>query len=138
MQPSQPIKHQKTSLTQEMQMMAQQYPARRPNPNYNRNFGGRPQGFPNHNTFTNPSLIPSNRRQNINPMAQPINMNKRHGSFQSKQPLYINQNNPKSMAGIRSPNNLGASKSFAMNFQGNNNPSINHSNVISVGVWGEE
>lgn len=132
MQPSQPIKHTKSSLNQELRMMANNYPNRMPqqHPQYKNN-NRRPQGFPNHNTFTNPAMIPSNLRRNN--QRNPLQQNSR--SFQNRQPYNLNQvngNNPRSMGGIWSPNQLGGSKSFAQGNFKKNNPSINHSNVVSV------
>ena len=135
MQPSNPIKHTKSSLNQELRMMANKFPTRRPQPNpyFKKNNNSRPQGFPNHRTFKNPPMIPSNNPRNIHSMTGPVNRSGRYGSFMSKRPIDVNTNMPQSMAGIKSPNQLGASRSFAPGFQMRNNPSINHSNVISVG-----
>lgn len=135
MHPSNPIKHTKSSLNEELQMMSNKYPQRRQQPNQyrqnNNNF--RPQGFPNHKSFKNRNVVQSNARLNTNSMTNPLQRNARHGSFMSKNPINTNRNIPQSMTGIRSPNQLGASRSFAPGHQMRNNPSINYSNVISVG-----
>ena len=140
MQPSNPIRHNKSSLTQEMRMMANNHGPRRPQPQPQRfpnskpNMNSRPRGFPMHNTFTNHSMIPPNQSRGMQSMGNPLQRSMHQRNFQKNQysNSQINRNNPQSMATIRSPNQLGASKSFAQGLYGRNNPSINHSNVISV------
>ena len=134
MQPSYPIKHTKSSLTEEMRMMNQKFPQRRPQPNpyFQKNNNNRPTGFPVHNTFTSQRMNPSQPRPN--PMNNPLQRSTNYRSFQNKHNLNlngVNRNNPRSMAALRSPNQLGGSRSFAPGLP-MGSPSINHSNVISV------
>jgi hypothetical protein len=134
MQPSHPIKHTKSSLTEEMRMMNHRFPQRRPQPNSNfrKNNNGRPVGFPMHNTFTNQGMIPSNGGRGTHSITNPLQRSTNYRSFQNRNNPNmnpINRNNPRSMATFKSNNQLGASRSFA---PGLPSSSIHHSNVISV------
>ena len=135
MQPNKPIKHTKSSLNQELRMMANSQGLRRPQqPNRYQAPSGikRPRGFPVHNTFGKQPMIPGNQARGTHSITNPLQRSANYRSFQNSN-IKLSNNAP-SMNNIRSPNQLGASRSFAQGLYSGKNPSINHSNVISVGL----